>query len=79
MHIHIRGNTLKSGLYALKFYADDASADDEDMDTLDHKRVKRRLEGAHGKLEKAEPRRSKKKPRVVVEVSMQRSSTFNFD
>ncbi|KAH8486867.1 hypothetical protein H0E87_025753 [Populus deltoides] len=55
---------------------DDAPEDEEEMDTVDHKRLKIRSESALRKVEEDEPRKSKKKARVLVEVSDQRSPLF---
>jgi hypothetical protein len=41
------------------------------MDSVDGKRVKRRSESAHQKMEEDERRKSKKKAKVLVEVSDQ--------
>ena len=53
----------------MKFYTDDAHEDEEEMDSVDGKRVKRRSESAHQKMEEDERRKSKKKAKVLVEVS----------
>lgn len=55
----------------MKFYTEDAPEDEEEMDSVDGKRVKRRSESAHQKMEEDERRKSKKKAKVLVEVSDQ--------
>jgi protein MAK16 len=62
---------FKFELYVYEIYADDAPEDEEEMDTVDRKRLKIRSESAQD-----EPRKSKKKARVLVEVSDQRSPLF---
>lgn len=53
---------------------DDAPGDEEEMDTVDHKRLKIRSESARRKVEEDEPRKSKKKARVLVEVENEDAS-----
>ncbi|KAI5569260.1 hypothetical protein POPTR_012G085300v4 [Populus trichocarpa] len=53
---------------------DDASEDEEEMDSVDGKRVKRRSESAHQKMEEDERRKSKKKAKVLVEVEHEDAS-----
>ncbi|KAJ6869057.1 hypothetical protein NC651_033971 [Populus alba x Populus x berolinensis] len=53
---------------------DDAPEDEEEMDTVDHKRLKIRSESARRKVEEDEPRKSKKKARVLVEVENEDAS-----
>ncbi|KAG5230212.1 protein MAK [Salix suchowensis] len=53
---------------------DNASEDEEEMDTVDRKRLKIRSESAHRKVEEDEPRKSKKKARVLVEVENEDAS-----
>ncbi|KAH8486866.1 hypothetical protein H0E87_025753 [Populus deltoides] len=53
---------------------DDAPEDEEEMDTVDHKRLKIRSESALRKVEEDEPRKSKKKARVLVEVENEDAS-----
>ena len=67
---------FKFELYIYEIYTDDAPEEEEDMDTVDRKRLKIGSESAHRKVEEDEPRKSKKKARVVVEVSDQRSPLF---
>ncbi|XP_011040509.1 PREDICTED: protein MAK16 homolog [Populus euphratica] len=52
----------------------DASEDEEEMDSVDGKRVKRRSESAHQKMEEDERRKSKKKAKVLVEVEREDAS-----
>ena len=65
---------IKFELYVYEIYSDDAPEDEED--TVDRKRLKIRSESAHRKVEEDEPRKSKKKARVLVEVSDQRFPLF---
>lgn len=67
---------FKFELYVYEIYADDTPEDEEEMDTVDRKRLKIRSESARRKVEEDEPRKSKKKARVLVEVSDQRSPLF---
>ncbi|KAG6753120.1 hypothetical protein POTOM_043164 [Populus tomentosa] len=53
---------------------DDAPEDEEEMDSVDGKRVKRRSESAHQKTEEDERRKSKKKAKVLVEVEHEDAS-----
>ncbi|KAF9671607.1 hypothetical protein SADUNF_Sadunf12G0065100 [Salix dunnii] len=53
---------------------DDAHEDEEGMDSVDGKRVKRRSESAHQKMEEDERRKSKKKAKVLVEVEHEDAS-----
>ncbi|KAL9375400.1 hypothetical protein Peur_032279 [Populus x canadensis] len=53
---------------------DDALEDEEEMDTVDRKRLKIRSESARRKVEEDEPRKSKKKARVLVEVENEDAS-----
>uniref|UniRef100_A0A6M2EGP6 Protein MAK16 homolog n=1 Tax=Populus davidiana TaxID=266767 RepID=A0A6M2EGP6_9ROSI len=53
---------------------DDAPEDEEEMDTVDRKRLKIRSESARRKVEEDEPRKSKKKARVLVEVENEDAS-----
>ncbi|KAG6754100.1 hypothetical protein POTOM_042108 [Populus tomentosa] len=53
---------------------DDAPEDEEEMDSVDGKRVKRRSESAHQKMEEDERRKSKKKAKVLVEVEHEDAS-----
>ncbi|KAL9337970.1 hypothetical protein Peur_069739 [Populus x canadensis] len=53
---------------------DDAPEDEEEMDTVDRKRLKIRSESALRKVEEEEPRKSKKKARVLVEVENEDAS-----
>ena len=50
---------------------DDMGEDDEEMDLIDRKRVRRGSGSAHGKLDKDERGANlKKRPRVLVEVNI---------
>ncbi|KAJ6977546.1 hypothetical protein D5086_023452 [Populus alba] len=53
---------------------DDAPEDEEEMVSVDGKRVKRRSESAHQKIEEDERRKSKKKAKVLVEVEHEDAS-----
>ncbi|XP_011046229.1 PREDICTED: protein MAK16 homolog [Populus euphratica] len=53
---------------------DDAPEDEEEMGTVDRKRLKIRSESARRKVEEDEPRKSKKKARVLVEVENEDAS-----
>ncbi|KAJ6970594.1 hypothetical protein D5086_028408 [Populus alba] len=53
---------------------DDTPEDEEEMDTVDHKRLKIRSESARRKVEEDEPRKLKKKARVLVEVENEDAS-----
>ncbi|KAG6746069.1 hypothetical protein POTOM_050582 [Populus tomentosa] len=53
---------------------DDTPEDEEEMDTVDRKRLKIRSESARRKVEEDEPRKSKKKARVLVEVENEDAS-----
>ncbi|KAI5562761.1 hypothetical protein BDE02_15G072000 [Populus trichocarpa] len=53
---------------------DDAPEEEEEMDTVDRKRLKIGSESAHRKVEEDEPRKSKKKARVLVEVENEDAS-----
>ncbi|XP_061956408.1 uncharacterized protein LOC133678191 [Populus nigra] len=53
---------------------DDASEDEEEMDSVDGKRVKRRSESAHQKMKEDERRKLKKKAKVLVEVEHEDAS-----